>query len=109
MVFMSDFLTRDQRNIRKSGRDSGGGMHLEKGAQLAAVRSLEVNAAPRLKDVVASNMCHIGVATNGDSVVVMCTIDNLVKGAAGGAVQWMNRLWDLPETAGLTAAAPGWT
>lgn len=68
-----------------------------------------VNAAPRLKNVVASNMCHIGVATNGDSVVVMCTIDNLVKGAAGGAVQWMNRLWGLPETAGLTAAAPGWT
>jgi N-acetyl-gamma-glutamyl-phosphate reductase len=49
------------------------------------------------------------VATDGDSVVVMSVIDNLVKGAAGGAVQWMNRLWDLPETAGLTAAAPGWT
>ena len=68
-----------------------------------------VSAEPRLKNVVASNMCHIGVATNGDSVVVMCTLDNLVKGAAGGAVQWMNRLWGLPETAGLTAAAPGWT
>ena len=36
-------------------------------------------------------------------------IDNLVKGAAGGAMQWMNRLWGLPETAGLLAAAPGWT
>lgn len=68
-----------------------------------------VSTAPRLKNVVASNMCHIGLATNGDSVVVMCAIDNLVKGAAGGAVQWMNRLWGLPETAGLTAAAPGWT
>jgi N-acetyl-gamma-glutamyl-phosphate reductase len=54
-------------------------------------------------------MCHIGVATDGNSVVVMSVIDNLVKGAAGGAVQWMNRLWDLPETSGLTAAAPGWT
>jgi N-acetyl-gamma-glutamyl-phosphate reductase common form len=68
-----------------------------------------VGATPKLKNVVASNMCHIGVATDGDSVVVMSVIDNLVKGAAGGAVQWMNRLWDLPETAGLTAAAPGWT
>jgi len=68
-----------------------------------------VDATPRLKNVVASNMCHIGVATDGESVVVMSVIDNLVKGAAGGAVQWMNRLWDLPETAGLTAAAPGWT
>ena len=68
-----------------------------------------VSATPRLKNVVASNMCHIGVATDGDSVVITSVIDNLVKGAAGGAVQWMNRLWNLPETAGLTAAAPGWT
>jgi len=68
-----------------------------------------VDATPKLKNVVASNMCHLGVATDGDSVVVMSVIDNLVKGAAGGAIQWMNRLWDLPETAGLTAAAPGWT
>ena len=68
-----------------------------------------VNATPKLKNVVASNMCHIGVATDGESVVVMSVIDNLVKGAAGGAIQWMNRLWDLPETAGLTASAPGWT
>ena len=36
-------------------------------------------------------------------------IDNLVKGAAGGAMQWMNRLWDLPQTSGLDAPAPGWT
>jgi N-acetyl-gamma-glutamyl-phosphate reductase len=64
---------------------------------------------PRIKNVVASNMCHLSVASDGDSVVVTAVIDNLVKGAAGGAVQWMNRLWDLPETAGLTAAAPGWT
>ena len=68
-----------------------------------------VSTTPRLQNVVASNLCHIGVATDGDSVVVMSVIDNLVKGAAGGAVQWMNRLWNLPETAGLTAAAPGWT
>jgi len=68
-----------------------------------------VPTTPRLKNVVASNMCHISVASNGESVVVMSAIDNLVKGAAGGAVQWMNRLWKLPETAGLTAPAPGWT
>ena len=68
-----------------------------------------VAATPRIKNVVASNMCHISVATDGESVVVMSAIDNLVKGAAGGAMQWMNRLWSLPETSGLTAAAPGWT
>lgn len=68
-----------------------------------------VSGTPRLKSVVASNRCQIGVATQDDTVVVMSTIDNLVKGAAGGAVQWMNRLWELPETAGLTASSPGWT
>ncbi len=68
-----------------------------------------VENTPRLKNVVASNRCQIHVATDGDSVVVMSAIDNLVKGAAGGAIQWMNRLWDLPETSGLTSASPGWT
>lgn len=68
-----------------------------------------VDGTPRLKNVVASNMCHLSVASDGDSVVIMSVIDNLVKGAAGGAIQWMNRLWELPQTAGLTAASPGWT
>ena len=68
-----------------------------------------VDGTPRLKDVVASNQCHISVATDGETVVVMAAIDNLVKGAAGGALQWMNRLWNLPETTGLDMPAPGWT
>ncbi len=68
-----------------------------------------IEDTPRIKDVVASNLCRIGVAGGNGSVVVMSVIDNLVKGAAGGAVQWMNRLWGLPETTGLSAVAPGWT
>ena len=68
-----------------------------------------VDEVPRLKDVVASNYAHIGVAVTGSNVVVMCAIDNLVKGAAGGAIQWMNRLWTLPESSGLQAPSPAWT
>jgi N-acetyl-gamma-glutamyl-phosphate reductase len=68
-----------------------------------------VDGTPRLKDVVASNFAHIGIAVDGGAVSVMCVIDNLVKGAAGGALQWMNRLWSLPEESGLLAAAPAWT
>jgi len=64
---------------------------------------------PRIKDVVASNFAQLGAAANGETVAVMCVVDNLVKGAAGGAVQWMNRILGLDETAGLTAPAPGWT
>ncbi len=67
-----------------------------------------VDGMPKLKNVVASNTCQIGFATSDDAVVVTAVLDNLVKGAAGGAVQWMNRLWQLPETAGLGAAAPAW-
>jgi len=68
-----------------------------------------VQSTPRLKDVVASNYCQIGIAVEDDVVVVMSALDNLVKGAAGGALQWMNRLWDLPESSGLLTAAPAWT
>ena len=66
-------------------------------------------APPRVKDVAGSNYARLSVATDGKTVAVMSVLDNLNKGAAGGAVQWMNRLQGLPETAGLTAPAAGWT
>lgn len=76
----------------------------------AGSRFVSVSAAtPRLKDVVLSNACRLGVTASGDVVCVTAAIDNLVKGAAGGAMQWMNRLWDLPEASGLDAPAPCWT
>jgi N-acetyl-gamma-glutamyl-phosphate reductase common form len=65
--------------------------------------------APRVKEIAASNYAHLSAVANGRTVAVMCVVDNLNKGAAGGAVQWMNRMFDLPETSGLTAPAPGWT
>ena len=64
---------------------------------------------PRLKDVVASNYAHLSAVADGGTIVVMSVIDNLVKGAAGGAMQWMNRLQGFGETDGLAAPAPGWT
>ncbi|MEP7243148.1 MAG: N-acetyl-gamma-glutamyl-phosphate reductase [Gammaproteobacteria bacterium] len=67
------------------------------------------DTAARVKDIVASNYAHLSAASSGKTIAVMCTVDNLDKGAAGGAVQWMNRLFGLPESSGLTAPAPGWT
>jgi N-acetyl-gamma-glutamyl-phosphate reductase common form len=67
------------------------------------------DSAPRVKDVAASNYSHLSAVTNGNSIAVMSVLDNLNKGAAGGAVQWMNRLLGNEETLGLTAPAPGWT
>ena len=67
-----------------------------------------IDTEPRIKDVVGSNRARIGVATDGDSYAVMCVIDNLVKGAAGGALQWMNRLLELDESLGLNLPGPAW-
>ncbi|MDP6435781.1 MAG: N-acetyl-gamma-glutamyl-phosphate reductase [Gammaproteobacteria bacterium] len=67
------------------------------------------DGAPRIKDVAGSNYAHIGAAVDDTSAAVFIAIDNLVKGAAGGAVQWMNIKLGLDETAGLTAPGPGWT
>jgi N-acetyl-gamma-glutamyl-phosphate reductase common form len=68
-----------------------------------------MDAPPRIKDVTGSNRARLAVAADGEAFVVMAVIDNLVKGAAGGALQWMNRLLELPEDAGLRAAGPAWT
>jgi len=63
---------------------------------------------PRLTEVIGTNRCRLGIAVRGRTLVVTSVIDNLVKGAAGGAVQWMNRLFDLPETTGLRLAGLGY-
>lgn len=63
---------------------------------------------PNLREVQATNRCHLGVASDGSRVVVTSVIDNLVKGAAGGGIQWMNRVYGLPETAGLDQPGVMW-
>jgi len=68
-----------------------------------------LDSAPRIKDVAGSNYAHLSAVSDGRTAVVLCAIDNLNKGAAGGAVQWMNRLLGLAESSGLTAPAAGWT
>jgi N-acetyl-gamma-glutamyl-phosphate reductase len=65
--------------------------------------------APHIKDVAASNYACLSGAANGETVVVLCAIDNLTKGAAGGAIQWLNRVFGFEETAGLISPAAGWT
>jgi N-acetyl-gamma-glutamyl-phosphate reductase len=58
---------------------------------------------PDTRSVRASNVCRIAVHQpgNGDTLVVLSVIDNLVKGASGQAVQNMNIMFGLDETAGL--------
>jgi len=61
-----------------------------------------------MKDIVASNYATLSLAADGDAIVVHSAIDNLIKGAAGGSIQWVNRLLGWPETSGLTLPSPGW-
>ena len=64
------------------------------------------NSTPDTRSVRASNVARIAVHRpgGGDMVTVIVVEDNLVKGAAGQAIQNMNLMFGLPETAGLTAA-----
>ncbi len=56
---------------------------------------------PRIKDVVKTNFCDIGVKDFGQTIIVISAIDNLLKGASSQAVQNMNIMYKFPETAGL--------
>jgi N-acetyl-gamma-glutamyl-phosphate reductase len=56
---------------------------------------------PELSCVQRTNQCHIAMAASGPLVVLVSAIDNLVKGASGQALQNMNLMLSLPETAGL--------
>ena len=67
-----------------------------------------VAAPPRMKDVAGSNYAILNATVRGDTIVVFSVLDNLLKGAAGGSIQWVNRLLGLPETAGIAAPAAGW-
>jgi len=62
---------------------------------------------PQTRSCKGSNMCRCAVhrPEGGDTVVVLSVIDNLVKGAAGQAVQNMNLMLGLEETRGLGAIA----
>ncbi len=56
---------------------------------------------PQLKNITNSNFCHIGIKAQNKELVVITAIDNLLKGAAGQAVQNMNLMFRLPEEMGL--------
>jgi N-acetyl-gamma-glutamyl-phosphate reductase len=67
------------------------------------VRVLPEGELPQIKNVVHSNYCDIGITQDArtNRVIVIATLDNLVKGAAGQAVQNMNLCFKRPETEGL--------
>jgi N-acetyl-gamma-glutamyl-phosphate reductase len=71
------------------------------------VRILPPGTFPQTKDVRGTNDCAIGFGYDAHTarLVVITAIDNLVKGAAGQAVQNMNLMYGWPETEGLRGTA----
>lgn len=63
-----------------------------------------VDGSPDINWVKNTNFCDIGAFSNGKQIAVFSAIDNLVKGAAGQAVQNMNLMFGLEETTGLIFA-----
>ncbi len=60
-----------------------------------------------LKQIVNTNKCFIQIAKHGSKLLITSIIDNLTKGASGQAVQNMNLMFGLEETAGLKLKATG--
>lgn len=67
------------------------------------IRVLPAGAIPTLKGVVGSNLCDIGIAVDDANrrVVVIASLDNLLKGQAGVALQNINIRFGFPEATGL--------
>lgn len=68
---------------------------------------LPAGSHPQTRTVKSSNMCRIAIfqPQQRGKVVVLSVIDNLTKGASGQAIQNMNIMFGLPETAGLNQVA----
>jgi N-acetyl-gamma-glutamyl-phosphate reductase len=98
-----------------SGRDNLKTMALVEAGYISATEAREmftdfyrdsffvrmVEGSPDINWVKTTNFCDIGFAARGRQLVVFSAIDNLVKGAAGQAVQNMNLMFGLDEKTGL--------
>ncbi|MEQ1638969.1 MAG: N-acetyl-gamma-glutamyl-phosphate reductase [Methylococcales bacterium] len=83
------------------------GLYEQRYAQEPFVDVLPAGAHPDTRNVRGSNRCQIAIhqPQGGSTVVVLSVIDNLVKGAAGQAVQAMNLMFGLDEKQGLQTLA----
>lgn len=72
------------------------------------VHVLPLGEIAEIKHVKYTNNCHISLHQNyrKDKLIIVSVIDNMVKGAAGQAIQNMNLLLGLPENLGLKLIAP---
>ncbi len=65
------------------------------------VRIRDEGEFPKIKDVFKTNFCDIGIKDGTDTIIIIAAIDNLLKGAAGQAVQNMNIIYKFLEDTAL--------
>jgi N-acetyl-gamma-glutamyl-phosphate reductase len=87
--------------LRMTGRASAHSILVEAYARSPFVRVLPPDQLPNVHSVTRTNLCSIGVVTNRANTVIVSAIDNLVKGAAGQAVQNLNLMFGCDPTSGL--------
>ena len=92
--------------VRLAGKASAGDLRKALAASYAKspfLRIVEEGAIPATQHVRGSNFCHIGIFADRipGRAIVVSTIDNLVKGSAGQALQNFNVMYGLDETTGL--------
>ena len=82
-------------------------LYAERYADEPFVDILPKDTMPETRSVKGANICRISVfrPQQGDTIVVSSVIDNLVKGAAGQAIQNMNIMFEFEETLGLNQVA----
>ena len=87
--------------LRMDGRAAAHSILTETYAKSPFVRVLPAGQFPSVHSVTRTNLCSIGVASKGANTVIVSVIDNLVKGAAGQAIQNLNLMFGCEPTAGL--------
>lgn len=73
----------------------------------SAFATFDTEATPELRAVVGSNRASLGLVERDGWLHVTCCIDNVLKGGSGQAIQALNLMAGLPETAGLPTAGLG--
>ena len=89
--------------LRTLDRISAHSIISETYAKSPFVRVLPLGQLPNVQSVTKTNLCSIGVVAKGANTVIVSVIDNLVKGAAGQAVQNLNLMLGFEPAAGLIA------
>jgi N-acetyl-gamma-glutamyl-phosphate reductase len=96
-ILSTIYLTLEKSMTTEEARDLYAGFYENE----PFIRVLEPGVWPHLRAVSRTNCCDIGLHVSGKTLVVQSAIDNLVKGAAGQAVQNFNLMTGLPEETAL--------